>query len=145
MLTGSGYTRGGGSSIRSCTILVSMLLVGEGKDRERRVYMMTHGARLLVIFCIGFPSYAHWIAFMICNMETKCINQYLFFLQGFTFQSVFESVQEWVHNFSNVLKKQLSTAAAHMNTDRGSWGRLLKQFLLFALTKRSPLIRFQCK
>ena len=29
--------------------------------------MMTHGARLLVIFSTGFPSAAHWTAFKTCD------------------------------------------------------------------------------
>lgn len=45
-----------------------MLLDGKAGPRGE-VYMMTQGARLLVIFWTGFPSSALWTAFKICDRK----------------------------------------------------------------------------
>lgn len=48
------------------------------------IYMMMHGARLLVIFCTGFPSLAFLTASKICSSTnkqgirwTKCFEEYI--------------------------------------------------------------------
>lgn len=77
---GGGGTRGGGVAVafwqftlaQACldTSDAADVVVDADADGRREVlffYMMTHGARLLVIFCTGFPSYALCTAFMISS------------------------------------------------------------------------------
>jgi len=68
--TSAWFQQGGGGDQRwHWQFTVALACHDAGGPGE--VYMMTHAGRLLVIFCIAFPSWAFWTSAMTCGRKEK--------------------------------------------------------------------------